>query len=83
MIQRVEAAKGPEEEREAFAAVQQYTPGWDGYSVRLYSEEGAEVKINANPDYEKVHWVEISWEGGYSVKKRLSEAGNVGILLYE
>jgi hypothetical protein len=55
MIHRVNAAEGPQEEREAFTLVQQYTPGWDGYSVRLYSADGAEVQIHASTDYEKVH----------------------------
>jgi len=83
MIHRVEAAQGPQEEREAFALVQRYTPGWDGYSVRLFGADEAEIQIRTSSDYEKIHYVEIRWEGGYFVKKHLSEAGNTGILMYE
>ena len=83
MIHRVEAAEGPEQEREAFALVQRYSPLGDRYSVTLFDANAAEIQIHTSSDYQKVHYVEICWEGGYRVKKHLSEAGNTGILLYE
>jgi len=90
LISKVEGAKSPAEEIEAFRLVNEWTDnsppmliGDYGYSVRLFDEEGEPVTIRDVGDYEEVRYVEIEWPSGQRVRRRLIKRGNLGQLMGE
>ena len=77
LAHRVMCARNTEEEQEAFGLINRWT---HGYYVRLYDVRGEEISPGTGylrpEDCSRVAEVEIEWDGGYRIRKRLAQPGS-------
>ena len=81
---KVRSAETAEEEEEAaFALVNMLTGPVHSYGVRCFDAEEQPIPLVGDVPYHKIQYVEIEWQSGYTVRRRLTVKGNIDGLLYE
>ena len=86
-IYKLETANNAEKELDAMSFIGSFSgPGILGsrYSVAVFDENNNQIQPwHGQGEYDEIQYIEIDWENGQSIRKRLIKKGNIGSLLYE